>query len=69
MQRHHRRGAALGEVGESGLAAATAILSAECPQILVPAGQWQSARPAGDEHVLVSCVVSPGFEFADFHML
>ncbi|MEU8218404.1 cupin domain-containing protein [Micromonospora taraxaci] len=44
------------------------ILSVECPQILVPAGEWQSAKPAGDRHVLVSCVVSPGFDFADFTM-
>lgn len=38
-------------------------------QALVPAGHWQSARPLGDQHVLVSCVVSPGFEFADFRTL
>jgi predicted cupin superfamily sugar epimerase len=38
-------------------------------QVLVPAGCWQSARPAGDATVLVSCVVSPGFDFADFEML
>lgn len=36
------------------------------PQALVPAGHWQRARPVGDGSVLVSCVVSPGFEFADF---
>ena len=36
------------------------------PQVLVPAGHWQSARPVGNGSVLVSCVVSPGFEFADF---
>jgi predicted cupin superfamily sugar epimerase len=36
------------------------------PQALVPGGVWQSAEPAGDEPVLVSCVVSPGFDFADF---
>ncbi|QVQ52955.1 cupin domain-containing protein [Spiractinospora alimapuensis] len=36
------------------------------PQHLVPAGQWQAARPAGDQEVLVTCVVSPGFDFADF---
>lgn len=35
-------------------------------QALVPASSWQSARPAGDTEVLVSCVVSPGFDFADF---
>lgn len=36
------------------------------PQLLVPGGEWQAARPAGDEAVLVSCVVVPGFDFADF---
>ena len=35
------------------------------PQLLVPAGAWQAARPV-DEAVLVSCVVVPGFDFADF---
>lgn len=38
------------------------------PQALVPAGTWQSAAPAGDEPVLVSCVVAPGFDFADFRL-
>lgn len=38
-------------------------------QVLVPAGTWQAARPAGDEAVLVSCVVSPGFDFDDFELL
>ncbi len=41
----------------------------QLPQLLIPAGHWQSARPAGDEEVLVSCVVSPGFDFADFSTL
>lgn len=36
------------------------------PQILIPAGQWQSAGPAGPEETLVTCLVSPGFDFADF---
>ena len=36
------------------------------PQILVPADTWQAARPTGQEEVLVSCVVAPGFDFADF---
>jgi predicted cupin superfamily sugar epimerase len=39
------------------------------PQALVPPGHWQRAEPAGDEEVLVSCVVSPGFSFDDFHLL
>jgi uncharacterized protein len=39
------------------------------PQVVVPGGVWQSAEPAGAEAVLVSCVVSPGFDFADFRMI
>ncbi|MEU4204914.1 cupin domain-containing protein [Streptomyces sp. NPDC026294] len=39
------------------------------PQVLVPAGSWQRARSVTDEEVLVSCVVSPGFQFEDFHLL
>jgi predicted cupin superfamily sugar epimerase len=35
------------------------------PQLVVPGGHWQAARPV-DEAVLVSCVVVPGFDFADF---
>jgi uncharacterized protein len=38
----------------------------QSPQVVVPAGAWQAARPAGDQPVLVSCIVSPGFDFADF---
>jgi len=44
------------------------VLSPANPQVLVPAGVWQAAAPAGAEHVLVSCVVSPGFDFADFRL-
>lgn len=40
----------------------------QAPQALVPAGTWQAARPAGTEEVLVTCVVAPGFEFADFRL-
>ncbi|PRY22876.1 cupin domain-containing protein [Pseudosporangium ferrugineum] len=43
-------------------------LHAGNPQALVPGGVWQSAAPAGEEPVLVSCVVSPGFDFDDFRM-
>jgi uncharacterized protein len=35
-------------------------------QYLVRGHEWQSAAPVGDGAVLVACVVSPGFEFADF---
>jgi predicted cupin superfamily sugar epimerase len=37
-------------------------------QALVPAGVWQAARPLDDAEVLVSCVVSPGFDFADWRL-
>jgi predicted cupin superfamily sugar epimerase len=44
-------------------------VGASCePQVLIPAGVWQAAAPAGEEFVLVSCVVSPGFDFADFRL-
>jgi predicted cupin superfamily sugar epimerase len=36
------------------------------PQLLVGAGVWQSAVPAGPEPALVTCIVAPGFEFEDF---
>ena len=39
------------------------------PQHVIPAGHWQSARPAAAAEVLVSCVVAPGFDFADFTLL
>ncbi|RII08562.1 hypothetical protein DSC45_33135 [Streptomyces sp. YIM 130001] len=38
-------------------------------QAVVPPGVWQRAEPAGDDEVLVSCIVSPGFSFEDFRML
>lgn len=43
------------------------------PQHVVPAGQWQAARPllsAGDaEFTLVTCTVGPGFDFDDFSFM
>ncbi|GAA4732596.1 cupin domain-containing protein [Phytohabitans rumicis] len=44
------------------------VAAGQRPQVLVPGGVWQSAAPAGAEPVLVSCVVAPGFDFADFRM-
>lgn len=38
-------------------------------QCLVPGGCWQAARPAGPAEALVTCVVAPGFDFADFAVL
>jgi predicted cupin superfamily sugar epimerase len=44
------------------------VLSGQQPQALVPGGTWQCAAPATDEPVLVSCVVAPGFDYADFRL-
>jgi predicted cupin superfamily sugar epimerase len=62
-----------GDGAEPGPTPTTHLLGADVedgqsPQILVPAGTWQAAVPAGAEPVLVSCVVAPGFDFADFAM-
>jgi predicted cupin superfamily sugar epimerase len=35
------------------------------PQIIVPENHWQAARSTGD-YTLVSCTVSPGFQFDGF---
>ncbi|SCK25163.1 hypothetical protein H181DRAFT_01932 [Streptomyces sp. WMMB 714] len=46
------------------------VASGHVPQAVVPPDVWQRARPADrDGETLVSCVVSPGFDFADFRML
>ncbi len=43
------------------------VLAGEVPQALVPPGHWQAAEPQGG-WCLVSCVVSPGFEFSGFEL-
>ena len=42
-------------------------LSADAPQSIVPAGAWQSAEAAAG-WALVSCVVTPAFDFAGFEL-
>jgi predicted cupin superfamily sugar epimerase len=37
------------------------------PQIVVPAGHWQTATSLG-EWTLVGCTVAPGFEFSGFEL-
>jgi predicted cupin superfamily sugar epimerase len=44
------------------------VVGGQHPQVLVPGGSWQSAAPADRKPVLVSCVVAPGFDFADFRL-
>jgi predicted cupin superfamily sugar epimerase len=43
------------------------LTAGERPQIVVPAGWWQSARSLGD-WTLVGCTVAPGFDFAAFEL-
>lgn len=44
------------------------LAAGQRPQALVPGGTWQSATPASQSAVLVSCVVAPGFDFEDFRL-
>lgn len=41
------------------------VAAGESSQVLVPAGRWQRTV-ATEAEALVSCVVSPGFDFDDF---
>ena len=43
------------------------IRAGQLPQALVPAGVWQRTLP-GPSDALVSCLVSPGFDFDDFEL-
>lgn len=43
------------------------VLAGDRVQAVVPAGQWQAARSLGDWS-LVTCTVSPGFQFAGFEL-
>jgi len=68
---YHRGSPLLLEVGPEQASATTLLLGSdidagEHPQLLVPPGHWQRARPRDDEPTLVSCIVVPGFDFADF---
>lgn len=55
------------------------VVGPACPQILVPAGRWLGVRVVpdgktggsegeGSDWALVSCVVTPGFEYDDFEL-
>ena len=43
------------------------LKAGERPQVVVPAGAWQTARSLGD-WTLVGCTVAPGFDFAQFEL-
>ncbi|WP_072804967.1 cupin domain-containing protein [Rhodococcoides yunnanense] len=71
---YHRGSPVLLELGGSGpgpgvitpLTVGPDVLAGQSPQRVVPPSTWQRARPLGDEAALVSCIVSPGFDFEDF---
>jgi uncharacterized protein len=54
--------------GITRLVVGTDVAAGERAQALVPAGEWQRTLPA-EHDALVSCLVSPGFDFADFELL
>jgi len=59
-----------GPVPEAGdrLTLGVDVEAGERPQVVVPAGVWQRTLP-GAADALVSCLVSPGFDFDDFELL
>ncbi len=68
---YHRGSPLMLDVGVERDSATTLLLgpdvaAGEQPQVLVPPGHWQRARPRDGEPTLVSCLVVPGFDFADF---
>ena len=70
---HHRGSPLVLEFGPHRDGATTHLLGSDVaagqhPQLVVPPGYWQRARPRDPEPALVSCVVVPGFDFADFVM-
>jgi predicted cupin superfamily sugar epimerase len=57
----------LGGAGATPARASRVVVDADHPQALVPAGVWQRTVPSAAD-ALVSCVVSPGFDFDDFEL-
>jgi uncharacterized protein len=43
------------------------VVAGARPQVVVPAGAWQAARPLG-AWTLVGCIVAPAFEFDGFEL-
>ena len=70
---HHYAGAPLAlSLSQDGRAVETRLLGKDLaagqrPQIVVPAGCWQSAATRGG-WTLVGCTVAPGFAFSAFEM-
>ncbi|MEJ8281250.1 cupin domain-containing protein [Pseudonocardia spirodelae] len=58
----------LGGDGDGPVPGPVLRLAPGSPQCEVPAGVWQRAVPDAGGPVLVSCLVSPGFDVADFEL-
>ena len=43
------------------------LAAGDSPQVVIPAGTWQTARSLGD-WTLVGCAVAPAFEFSAFEL-
>ncbi|MDV6260451.1 cupin domain-containing protein [Rhodococcoides yunnanense] len=59
----------LGGAGDKPGDATSLLVAPESPQQIVPPLVWQRAQPVGDEPSLVSCIVTPGFDFEDFRLV
>ncbi|MFC2087394.1 cupin domain-containing protein [Bacteroidota bacterium] len=48
----------------------TDLEAGEIFQMMIPRNTWFCAEPVGDDfdYTLVSCIVSPGFDFSDFEL-
>lgn len=64
----HRGGPLLLSIGGEEITLGLDVEHGQLPQAVVPGGVSQSARPATDEYVLVSCIVAPGSDFADLRL-
>lgn len=56
------------DIGDKQVVLGPDVAAGQRLQAVVPGGVSQAARPLGDRYVLVSCVVAPGFDFADFRL-
>ena len=61
-------GAGAAPVEAETVAVGVDIGAGQVPQAVVPAGVWQRTVPSSAD-ALVSCLVSPGFDFDDFELV
>lgn len=65
---HFYAGAALTlRIGKESFRLGNDLAAGERPQVIVPAGAWQSAESTGD-WTIVGCTVSPSFDFDGFEL-